>query len=146
MVLTKDDLIQAVQNIKTKPVEVPDLGTVFVRRLTGGERDEWDLWRLHRTVTEEGEKAGIGTAGLLKPGTTDVRATLVSKSLCDEEGKRLFQDNEIPILSGLDGNALDYLYDAVRDFNGLRDEAAEEAEKNSDDPGSDDSGSSSPGS
>lgn len=138
--LTKDRFVEAVTNIKTKAVDVPDFGVAIIRRLSGDARDEWDIWRLHRTLTEEDAKAGVGRAWQLKPGTKHVRATLVSKALCDEKGNLLFQEHEIPILGALDGEVLDYLYEAVRNFNGLSDEAAEEAEKNSDDPGSEDSG------
>ena len=140
MALTKDQIVAAVRDVKIKPVDVPEWGPAFIRRLSGDERDAWDIWRLNNSVTEEDEKAGLGREGMLRPGTTGVRATLVSRALCDEEGNLLFEKHEIPILGCWDGNALDFLYDQIREDSGLSDEAAEEAGKNSDGPPSEDSG------
>ena len=144
-VLTRDRIVELVAKLLTKRVDnVPHLdGDVFIRRLSGGQRDERDLWALKNAWSEEDEKAGRGRAGNLKYGTQHVRATLVAMCLCDEAGELLFDRNkldDLKIVSGIDGEALDHLYDEVRKFNGLGKEAEEEIAKNLPDDQSDSSG------
>lgn len=144
-VLTREDIEERNAAPKTKLLKdvPPDGDDAYVRRLSGGQRDERDLWALKHAWSEEDEKAGRGRAGNLKSGTQHVRATLVAMSFCDEAGGLLFDRNklaDLETLSGMDGEGLDFLYDEVRKFNGLGKEAEEEIAKNLPDGQSDGSG------
>lgn len=112
---------------------VPGIGdAVYLRPLTGGDRDYWDLWQLSRSWDEADAevKSGKARAGFLRTNR-ETRATLVALALCDEHGVRLYSDQEAPLLARLDGVALDFLYAKVRELNGIGKQAAEQAAKNS---------------
>lgn len=144
-VLTREEIVALAKAPKTKLLEdVPELSVpVVIRRLSGGDRDERDLWAQANAWSEEDEKAGRGRAGNLKPGTRHVRAGLVAMSICDEAGERLFDHTnaeDMKIVNGMDGETLDFLYDQVREFNGIGAAAEEKVAKNSDGDQSDGSG------
>ena len=117
---------------------------VYIRRLSGDERDAWDLWQINQVYDEDDEKAGKGKEGRLRIETRGIRAFLVCRGVCDERGERLFADDEMRLVGSFDGEAVDYLYDQIREYNGLSTESQEELEKNSDEAGSGGSGSASP--
>ena len=121
---------------------VPEWGdTAYIRRLSGNDRDAWDLFQVGSAYTEEDEKAGRGKEGRLRSSTRGIRAFLVCLGLCDENGERMFQDNEASFVGLFDGEAVDYLYDQIREYNGLGVKSQEELSKNSEPGPSDDSGS-----
>jgi len=139
---------ESIQAFTTTPLEVGPVpvwnDTAFIRRLTGNDRDAWDLWQVGHAYTEDDEKAGKGKAGRLRRDARGIRAYLVCLGLCDEHAQRLFADTEAAQVGAMDGEAIDYLYDQIRDYNGLSVKSQEELEKNSEDGPSDDSGLSSP--
>ena len=137
--LTRDDIAaQSAAPTTTLLEGVPELGDVYIRRLSGADRDARDLWALKHAYSKADEKAGRGVAGNLRDDTQHVRSSLVAMALCDEAGERLFEHAklaDLKILSGMDGEALDYLYDEVCKRNGLGAEAEKKVAKNlPDDP------------
>lgn len=56
-------------------------------------------------------------------------ATIAALSICDDAGKRIFDDKDIPALSEKSGNALQTVVEAALKLNGLYKEATDDAKK-----------------
>lgn len=116
MVLTKDEILSA-EDLKREEVDVPEWGgAVFVRMLTGRERDNLEAFWLRSK--EAGSYA-------------NARATLVALTVCDESGARLFSDADIEALGGKSAAALDRLSDVAQRINRLTKKDLEDLAGNS---------------
>ena len=114
MALTKDQILQADDKRKVE-VDVAEWGgKVWLRTMTGAERDSFEQL----------------FSGDSKSNLHNVRAKLLSRVLCDEDGKRLFSDGEVNTLGERSGMVLDRLFDQARELNGMGDAAVENAAKN----------------
>jgi hypothetical protein len=113
----------ALQAIKRREVSVPfpDIDAEFrLRELSGTERDKFEM----SAFRDENGKRVVDTLYL--------RARLVALCLVDDDGRRLFNDDEITQLSDeLPASVVNTLFAAAQKLNGLDAGAAEEAEKNS---------------
>lgn len=101
---------------KVEMVQVPDYGDVYIRVMSGTERDhyEWQVWR--------GENAS----------EANIRAKLLVKCICDEKGERLFRDEDVSKLGEVEAPVLVKLnIDALR-INKMRTSDIEDLVKNSD--------------
>ena len=88
--LTREQILQS-DDLPRETVQVPEWGgEVQVRTMTGTDRDAF-------------EASLIGKEGRLE----NVRARLVSLTLCDDSGSRLFTDTDIAALGGKSAKALD---------------------------------------
>ncbi len=87
-------------------------GDVCLREITAGQRDQWDAWQI--------ENEGAARYA-------NIRARLLVLTICDEQGARLFADNDIAVVSGLPAMSIDKLWDASCKLVGLR---PEDVEKN----------------
>lgn len=104
--LTRDDILN-VDDLPRKAVEVPEWGgTVYVRALTGGERD-----KLERMIASDSVN----------------RASLAAMALCDTDGKRLFSEEDVKKLATKSGTALERIVSATLSFNALTAEGEEDA-------------------
>jgi hypothetical protein len=93
MALTKAQILSA-DDSKLIEVEVPEWGgEVCLRVMSGTERDKF-----------ESEFVGDNKSVEM------VRAKLVSKCLCDEDGKRIFSEEEIPELGDKSAAVLEMLF------------------------------------
>ena len=52
-------------------------------------------------------------------------------TVCDENGKRIFKDEDIPALGKKSAKALSLIFDKAQELNGLSDEDVEKLSKNS---------------
>ena len=128
-ILTREQILQA-NDIITETLLVPEWGgEVRVRGLSGAERDKFES----STVELHGKRRELNLA--------NVRARLVSLSLVDENGKRIFSDADIHVLGRKSAAALDRVFSAAQRLSGLTDEDVEELAKNSNGGQSEDSGS-----
>ena len=94
-------------------ISVPEWGgDVCLREITAGQRDQWDAWQI--------ENEGAARYA-------NIRARLLVLTICDEQGVRLFADNDIAVVSGLPAMSIDRLWDASCKLVGLR---PEDVEKN----------------
>ena len=113
------DIKNAILSSKTKriqKVDVPEWGTpVFMRTMTAGERDAWELAWL--------DKQGKG-------GVANFRSVFLVKCLCDEDGTRLFSDGEVEQLAAQDSRVINRLFEIAREQNGLTTEQVDELAKN----------------
>jgi hypothetical protein len=110
---------------KVEKLDVPETGDcVYVRQMTGAERDELEALMFN---------AETGTIHLLN--VPNRRAVIASLTLCDENGQRLFTKHDVPLLGSLGYEFLDRVTTAALRVNGLNDTAVEDAEKNSEPTG-----------
>lgn len=113
MALTREQILAA-DDIKRQAVKVPEWGgDVFVKVMTGEERDAFEL----DTLAEGRDRRNI-------------RAKLLARCLCDDNGKRLFTDAEIAALAAKSGGALNRLFDVAIKLNRIGNDEIEELEKN----------------
>jgi len=103
-------------DLKTEAVDVPEWGgTVFVRTLTGSERDAYEL------AVSEAQKTG-------RP--VNIRAAIAVKACCDESGKRIFVDEDLDLLGGKSAAALDRVFEVAARLSGISSKDVKELEKN----------------
>lgn len=128
MTLNKEQIL-GVQDCKLETINVPEWGgDVCIRAMSGGERDAF------RATIDEANKAGIGM----------FEASLLTLTLVDESGKRLFELSEVEALRAKSAKVLDALANQAMRINGMGVKAQEDAVKNSEAGQSDSSGSGSP--
>lgn len=112
--LNKQEIL-AKEDLKTEDVFVPEWDAwVKVRTLNASERDHFEAG----TVQRNGKKT---TTNL-----ENIRARLCLLCLVDENGERLFQEEDTYPLGGKSAAALDRIFTVAQRLNGLRDEDVEE--------------------
>lgn len=115
-ILTRDSILKA-DDLKKQLVEVPEWGgSVYVRTLTGTERDNF-------------EQSIIEAPG--KMNMANLRARLVSKVLVDDKGQRLFTNADAVELGTKSASALDRIFTIAQKMNGMSTADVEEMVKNS---------------
>lgn len=118
MRLSKDDILKAA-DVKTEEVQVPEWGgTVLVRGMTGAERDAYEA------------SVMVQYNGQVQMNTANGRAKLVVKCIVDDDGNRLFTDEDAVEVGAKSGRALDRLFEVAARLSGLREEDAEAAAEN----------------
>ncbi|MFJ8153971.1 phage tail assembly chaperone [Streptomyces sp. NPDC094468] len=127
MALSRDSILQA-SDVRTKTVPVPEWGgDVILRGLTGEELDAYQASR--RQVRNAGTKQQE-----LVIIQDNARASLLVKCIIDDDGARVFTDQDAGLLGMKNGKVLDRLFDVASDLSGLSDEDQEEMEGNSETP------------
>lgn len=115
MAILSKAAILAANDKKTITVDVPEWnGSVVIRVMSGTERDRFEAEFVN------GNKS-----------VDMVRAKLVAKCLCDEEGNRLFAEQEIPALGEKSAAVLDKLFTACMKHNRFTKDDVEELAGNS---------------
>ena len=113
--LSRDDILNA-NDLKTETVQVPEWGgEVNVRTMTGAERDAFES----KIV---GKNGGVNMQ--------NIRARLVSLTMVDENGDRIFSDDDVKELGRKSAAALDRVFTAAQGLNKISDEDVEELAKN----------------
>lgn len=109
-VLSKADFFQ----LKTKvvPLEVDDLGTVYIKSMTASEREG-----LEKKMQKEIDNNGI-------------RATVFIYSVCEEDGSLVFDESDLEAVKDLPSAIVATVFDKSNDLNKLNPESKEEAAKN----------------
>jgi len=102
-VLSKDAIKQAT-DFKTEKVSVPEWGgDVYLKTLSGTERDAFE-------------------EGYAEQKMKNFRARFLVLTLCDENGDRMFSDDEAADLGGKSAVVLNRLFDAAWALNAFRTE------------------------
>lgn len=115
--LSKDQILK-VEDLDTKDIYVkPWGGYVRIRTMTAHERDRF-------------EQMMFSNRGGKKERMDDVRATLVSLTVVDEDNKRMFTDKDVKALSKKSAAALDKIFDEAQKLNRVTDEDVEEMTEN----------------
>ena len=116
--LSLRDRILSADDRKKEAVFVPQWGlSVFVRTLTGAERDDWEA----SIVQQRGKATTYDLRNL--------RARLVCKCIVDEGGRRVFSDHEAEVLGEKSAAALDLLFTVAQRLNALTNADVEELGK-----------------
>lgn len=108
-------------------IEVPEWsGQVYLRTMTGNERDRWESEILSRRGESNNghSQTSVNLVG--------ARALLASMTLCDVDGVRLFGDSpeELAVVGGLSASGLDRIWSSALRINALRDQDIEKLEGN----------------
>ena len=92
---------------------------VWVRELSAREKDDFERSLMRRT----GRKTEVSTE--------NVRAKLAVLCCCDENGARIFQDEDVAALTTRPAGVLSKIYEAAQKINEVDDEDVDELVKNS---------------
>ena len=132
MLLGKEDILK-VQDLQFEEVDVPEWGgKVKVRMMTGTERDSFE----QSIMKTEGKEIVRDMANM--------RAKLLVRTICNEDGKRIFTDKDIDVIGGKSAAALVKVFEVAQRLNKLSASDAESSEKNSESEGNASSTSLSP--
>lgn len=116
--LTKDQILAA-KDLDSEDVEVPEWGgTVRVQGLAGEDRDLFET----SIVQRNGKK--------VETNWKNIRARLVSLSVVDEEGKRIFTEVDVNALGRKSAAALTRVFEVAQRLSGLQAEDVDELAAN----------------
>ena len=117
--LSRED-IMAIVSVKKESIDMPEWGgSIFVRAMSGAESDILtDLILAHE------EKTGNNRLPHLK-------AIMAILTVCDGDGGRMFDMNDMDMLLSKDGGALTKIFEVARRLNGLTPDSEETITKNS---------------
>jgi len=117
--LTKDQILN-VKDYQIEEVEVPEWGgSVFVRGLTGAERDEYEA----SMVQFQGSK-------IKSMEIRNIRARMAAYAICDADGNRVFSSSDVLALSKKSAAALDRIMTVAARLSGMTAEDQESLRKN----------------
>ena len=120
--LTRDAILGA-DDLETEEVEVPEWdGTVWVRTLTGKERDRFEADCIAKRNGQL-ESADVNL--------DNVRARLVVLACVDSKGESLFTPEDVDALGRKSGAALNRVFVVAQRMAGLLQKDIEELAKNS---------------
>ena len=109
--MTREEILSK-RTLKQERINVPAWGgEVNVRELTAGEKERLE-------ALYSGEHTGT------------IQATVVSMVVLDDNGERVFTDDDIGALSSMSGSAIQAIFKAATRLSGVTTEAREELEKN----------------
>lgn len=114
--LSRDDILEA-DDLKIEgPIEVPEWdGHVHLREMTGREREQYE----DEVVTGDPQDPDVNTEHM--------RARLLVRTLCDEDGNRLLEDDDMEALSDRSADVLGRLFQKAQELSGLLPGQMEEA-------------------
>lgn len=125
--LTREQILNA-DDRKTQVVEVPEWGgSVMIRTLSGKERDRFEA----SLQVTRGSKT--------KQNYDNFRARLISLCVVNESGERTFSDADIALLGEKSVAALQRVFNACNELNGLSDADVEELTQGFDEGATEDS-------
>ena len=126
----RDKIIKS-KDYKNEKVHVEEWGVdVYIREMSSADRLEFRSKYLKK---DEEENLILDEKGDPIP---DVEAaftyaeSLLVKTLADEDGKRIFSDDQVEELAQKSGTVLDVLYEKAAKLNNLRQSDIEDLEKN----------------
>ena len=128
MALLTRDAILGADDLPKELVPVPEWGgEVYVRALAGAERDAFE-----QSIVERKGKS-------TKMNLRNMRAKLVALSAVDEDGKRLFSEEDAKLLGRKSALALNRVFEVAQRLSGLSSDDMDEMTKNSESDQSEDS-------
>ena len=117
--LNKSQILGAV-DIVIEKVAVPEWGgDVFVKSLTGAEKDAFEESIVDMSGTD------------VKVNMKNARAKLAAKTICDKDGVRIFDDADIPALGEKNGAVLERIFNVAQRLSGLSKDDVKKLIKNS---------------
>jgi hypothetical protein len=123
--LTKDLLLQK-EKLEIEKVEFDNGDYVYVRQMTGHERDMFEQSMLRKNRDGKGNVLSVETV------MDDFRSKLAAITLCDEEGKSLLSANDYAVLSNnMSAKRLEKIINISQKLNAITEEDKEAIVKNS---------------
>lgn len=122
--LSRDLLLQK-DDLQIEKVEL-SRGHVFVREMTGKEKDIWEQSMLKQT--------GGGGRGKVEYETTleDFRAKLAVVTVCDSEGNLLFKPTDVKLLNAsMSASNMEKIVNVAQRLNAISEKDKDELLKNS---------------
>jgi len=122
--LSRDDLLRK-QKLEIVRVDLGDNEYVYVRQMTGRERDRFEQSLLKEVVGRDGSIS-------YDRSLEDFRAKLAVNTICDEQGNNLLQPNDYALLSqNMSAARLERIVNAAQKLNSISEEDREALVKNS---------------
>lgn len=120
-VLNKQDILQA-RDVVKEMLEVPEWGgTIYIRSISAAERG----------LIEEGAARFKESKGKNDTFARTFTVKMVSMSVCDENGQRLFEDKDIALLQQKNAAVISRIAEVAQRLSGFSKQDLEELEKNS---------------
>lgn len=114
------------EKLEIVKVEFEDGNFVYVRQMTGHERDMFEQSLLKKNRDKKGTVIGYEQA------TEDFRAKLAVITLCDASGNSLLKPNDYGVLSmSMSAKKLETIINKAQEINKISEEDKEELVKNS---------------
>ena len=121
--LTASDIIKA-DDVYVERVDVPEWGGhIFVKLMSGTEKEAY--------VDSVRQLVGVGKTASYKFILKGSGAKLVAATACDDNGKRIFRDEDVEALGRKSHKAMRRVIDAAGRLNGLSDDADDDAKNDS---------------
>ena len=115
----------AKEELEKVEVQLSETEIVFVRQMTGRERDNWEQSLRKETRDKKGTVVGYDIA------LNDFRAKLAVCTVCDAEGKLLLSMSDYPLLSqNMSAFKLEKIINAAQKLNAISEEDKEALVKN----------------
>ena len=109
MTLSREEILAT--SIPVETVDVPEWGgKVILRGLTSVERDDYE-----QGMVETSPNGSVKAKRQLH----NVRASLVVRCIVDEQGERVFADDDLEALGGKNAAVVDRLWDVCRRLCGM---------------------------
>lgn len=122
--LLNREMLLAKESLKVEKVELSDGNFVFVRQMTGRERDRFEQSMLKPVRSEKGDLDYERTL-------EDFRAKLAVNVLCDEDGKNLLEPFDYEVLSqNMSAATLEKIVNVAQSLNRITNEDREGLVKN----------------
>jgi len=99
--ITRDAALES-KDLPRERVDVPEWGEgayLFVRGMTGTEKDAWECYCLKQREAFHSEN-----------GFPGIRASVVVRCAVDDDGNRIFTDADLDIVGAKNGKALDRIW------------------------------------
>jgi len=114
--LSRESIKAAAQSPKMTTVDLPAWGgQVNVRVMSGTERNSWE-----QSITDANQKT-----------VANFREQLLVRTVCDDQGNRIYTDSDVDELSACSAPELSTLYDAAAELNLIGRKARDAAAGNS---------------
>lgn len=113
MTLTAEQILSA-DDLGLKKIEVPEWkGTVYLRIMSVGERDEYERMWIGRRET----------------GVENFRTQYLARVLCNEKGELIFTKDQTAALANKSGAVMGRLFDLAMKHNAMTEEDVQELGK-----------------
>jgi hypothetical protein len=128
-VLDRDTILSKTA-LKRETVEIPEWGgNILVRELTAGERTRYEVGMSDMVQGEQTDPAKKVQRFI------DMRARIAAMACLNEDGSRMFRDDDVAALNQLSGNVLDRISTVVLRLSGYTMAEQEKLKKSSLDNG-----------
>jgi len=123
-VLTREDLLKK-EKLRTERVNLGKGEFVYVRQMTGRERDQFEQSLVKEVKDSDGQLE-------FERSLDDFRAKLAVHTICDEKGNNLLKPGDVAILSqNMSAARLELIVNAAQKLNRISEEDKKNLVKNS---------------